>query len=98
MYENLFVSFYLTLISSTPILGCWHKLVFAKVVWRIENVPQLKFNICPGPKRVKENFKDFQGPKIQEFSRRARTLFILECKSFIGDRTNETTCVDGQIQ
>ena len=47
---------------------------------------------------MKENFKEFQGPKIQEFSRRARTLFILECKSFIDDRTNETICVDGQIQ
>ena len=44
---------------------------------------------------MKENFKDFQGPKIQEFSRRARNLFILECKSFIDDRTNETTCVNG---
>ena len=65
--------------------------------WRIENVPQLKFNIFPGPKQMKKDFKDFQGPKIQEFPRRARNLFILECKkckSFIDDRANETTCAD----
>ena len=37
------------------------KLVFTKVFWRFENVPQLKFKNFQGLKWMKENFKDFQG-------------------------------------
>ena len=37
------------------------KLVFTKVFWRFENVPQLKFKDFQGPKWMKENFKNFLG-------------------------------------
>ena len=57
------------------------KLVFTKVLWRFENVPQLKFKYFQGPKWMnEEEFQEFSRPSTQKFigfqgfSRRVRTL------------------------
>ena len=44
------------------------KLVFTKVSWRFENVPQLKFKYFQGPKWMsEEEFQEFSRPSTQKF-------------------------------